>query len=113
MKKLRNKTPLFIRIANGRFKVWKEKPEMMELIRQRATIRAKQIKDLKHRNLVNHISNWPAKITTEELQNLISELNYTDKQGTRMLTSSMINRLRRKGLVKYDAGLGLWINLTY
>ena len=85
---------------------------MMESIRQRATDRAKQIKQDKHRNLVRHLFNWPAEITSNELKDLINALNYTDNKGNRMLTLSMINRLRRKGLINYDAGLGVWKNLT-
>ena len=84
----------------------------MEMIRQRATDRAKQIKDIKHRNLINLVNQWPAMIHSDELVSLIQALNYSDKRGKRMQTASMINRLRRKGLISYDAGLGIWKNLT-
>ena len=110
--KKKTKLPWKFFIANTRKKLWKEQPERMETIRQNATDRAKQIKDDKHRNLVRHLFNWPEEITSNELKQLIDGLNYQDKQGNRMLTLSMINRLRRKGLIVYDAGLGLWKNKT-
>ena len=85
---------------------------MMERIRQNATDRAKQIKDDKHRNLVRYLYNWPAEITSNELKQLIQALNYVDAKGNRMRELSMINRLRRKQLIRYDTGLGVWVNLT-
>ena len=111
MKKV-NKLPWKFFIANTRKKLWKDKPEQMELIRQRATDRAKQIKNEKHQNLKRYIFNWPAEITTIELKQLILALNYVNSKGKRMSELSMINRLRRKSLIKYDAGLGIWKNMT-
>jgi len=111
MKKKR-KLPWKFFIANTRKKLWKDNREMMEHIRQNATDRAKQIKQDKHRNLVRHLYNWPAEITSIELKQLIQALNYVDKHGKRMRELSMINRLRRKHLITYDAGLGVWVNLT-
>ena len=111
MKKIK-KLPWKFFIANTRKKLWKDNKPMMESIRQRATDRAKQIKDDKHRNLIRHLFNWPEEITSNELKQYIDALNYTDKHGNRMLTLSMINRLRRKGLISYDASLGIWKNMT-
>ena len=108
----KRKLPWKFFIANTRKKLWKDNRQMMESIRQNATDRASQIKQDKHQNLKRHIFNWPAEITTNELKHLIQALNYTDKKGNRMLEVSMINRLRRKRLVEYDAGLGVWKNLT-
>jgi hypothetical protein len=110
--KKKTKLPWKFFIANTRKRLWKDNRQMMESIRQNATDRAKQIKQDKHRNLVRYLYNWPAEITSIELKELIQALNYVDAKGKRMRELSMINRLRRKQLIQYDAGLGIWKNLT-
>jgi aspartate/methionine/tyrosine aminotransferase len=112
MKTKRKLTPRY-RLANIRRKLWKHKPEQMEAIRIRAIARAKQIKDEKYRKLFIFLQGWPDKITPEQLKQLITdEIEMTNKHGKQMHVRSFMNKLTRRQLLKYDAGLGKWINLT-
>jgi hypothetical protein len=102
------------RLSNIRKKLWKDKPEQMEAIRIRAIARAKQIKDEKYQRLFIFLQGWPKEITPEQLKQLINdEINLTNKRGKQMHLRSFINKLTRRQLLRYDAGLGKWINLTH
>ena len=76
MEKKRNKTPLFIRIANGRFKKWKEYPEQMELIRQNAIKIASKRRHERTENLKELIQSWPKELDTDSFRNMVSRINY-------------------------------------
>lgn len=85
----------------------------MEAIRIRAIARAKQIKDEKYKKLFIFIQGWPKEITPEHLKQLINdEINMTNKHGKQMHFRSFMNKLTRRKLLRFDAGLGKWINLT-
>lgn len=94
-------------LANRRRKAWKEKPEHMEAIRQRATKAAKTVKERKHQLLVSRLRALPAEIQTEQLRVLILDI-----YPRRFSFRSFINRVRRHNLMTYDAILGLWVNNT-
>ena len=94
-------------LANRRRKAWKEKPEHMEAIRQRATKAAKTGKERKHQLLVHRLRTLPAEIQTDQLRVLALDI-----YPKRFAFRSFINRVRRHGLMSYDAILGLWVNHT-
>lgn len=94
-------------LANRRRKAWKDKPEHMEAIRQRATKAAKTGKERKHQLLVSRLRTLPAEIQTEQLRVLALDI-----YPKRFAFRSFVNRVRRHGLMTYDAILGLWVNHT-
>ena len=101
-----------IKLANRRFKKWKENPEQMELIRQRAIEIARKRRYERLDNLKNLIKSWPEQLTTDEFRSRIELIEYKTKNGKLMNKLSLVNRIRSKGLVVYDTGLGLWKNMT-
>ena len=115
MKLNKARIPYKIIMANKRFALWKD-PETrvkMELIRQRATIRAKEVKDNKTLRLKSLFQSGTKDYTAEELKQFINaNIDLPMRNYKPTLYNSFIYRLRRKGIVKYDALLGKWINLT-
>lgn len=116
MKLKKARIPFRIQIANKRFALWKD-PETrvhMELIRQRATIRAKEVKDNKTLVLKTIFQQSPKEFTALELKDFIqSKISLPKRKDQPTRYDSFIYRLRRKGIIKYDAGLGKWVNLTH
>ena len=98
------------KLANIRKNLWKHNRDKMESIRQQATKRAAEIKHKKHQRLLLIIHSWPAEIESNQLKELILTLPYFHSDGSRMRSSSMINRLRSKNVIQYDASKGVWIN---
>jgi len=94
-------------LANRRRKAWKEKPEHMEAIRQRATKAAKTVRERKHQLLVHRLRTLPAEIQTDQLRVLILDI-----YPKRFCFRSFTNRVRKHGLMSYDAILGVWVNHT-
>lgn len=92
-------------LANRRRKAWKEKPEHMEAIRQRATKAAKAVRERKHQLLVHRLRSLPAEITTDNLRKFAADI-----YPRRFAFRSFVNRVRRHGLLAYDAVLGVWVN---
>jgi len=92
-------------LANRRRKAWKEKPEHMEAIRQRATKAAKAVREGKHQLLVQRLRSLPAEITTDNLRKAAADI-----YPRRFAFRSFVNRVRRHGLLTYDAVLGVWVN---
>lgn len=79
----------------------------MEACRQRATKAAKAVRERKHQLLVHRLRTLPAAIQTDELRVLILDI-----YPKRFAFRSFINRVRRHGLMSYDAILGVWVNHT-
>ena len=85
-------------------KAWKTMPDYMERCRVRATKAAQAIRHDKHRRLVQLLSALPESVTAEQIRQHV-EPYY---QGYSM--RSMFNRIRRHGLLTFDANTGLWNN---
>ena len=97
------------RLANYRRKEWRDDPEKMESVRQRAIGQAKFKKDIHAVKLADFISFWPDKLTTKQLNELIkSQINLTNSS-----VKSFKEYLTRRNILQYDTGLGRWINLTH
>ena len=96
------------RLANIRKKRWKEDREHMESIRIRAISQAKLNKDIHSAKLSDFISFWDKTLTTQQLNDNIK----TQIQLTNSSLKSFKEYLVRRKILRYDAGLGKWINLT-
>ena len=58
--------------------------------------------------LADFISLWPATLTTQQLNdNIKAQINLTNST-----LKSFKEYLTRRKILRYDAGLGKWINLT-
>ena len=90
-------------LTRNRQKAWREKPDHMETIRQRASARAAQVRRENHAALIARLGALPATMTTDDLLAFI-EGKYPGKP------SSFFNRLRRHRLMTYDAAAGVWVN---
>ena len=96
------------RLANVRKKRWKEDRDHMESIRLRAISKAKFNKDIHSVRLADFISLWPETLTTQQLNdNIKAQINLTNST-----LKSFKEYLTRRKILRYDAGLGKWINLT-
>jgi hypothetical protein len=96
------------RLANIRKKRWKEDRDHMESIRLRAISKAKFNKDIHSVKLADFISLWPAILTTQQLNdNIKAQINLTNSS-----IKSFKEYLTRRKILRYDTGLGMWINLT-
>ena len=96
------------RLANKRRKLWKHNRDHMESIRQRAISKAKFNKDIHSVRLADFISLWPATLTTQQLNdNIKAQINLTNST-----LKSFKEYLTRRKILRYDTGLGMWINLT-
>jgi len=91
-----------------RQKAWRDKPDHMEAIRVRATQRAATSKARNHLALIRNLSTLPASLSTDELQAIVKAAS--TYRGT---YHSFQNRLRRHGLMRYDAASGRWLNLCH
>ena len=94
--------------------LWETEPEFMEYIRStRATPAAKKLHDDNNDYLIELTKQIPAQVTLKKLRGYLDQMPYwnakTGKEGNR---KSLFNRMIRRGLIKYDAVLGKWINLT-
>jgi hypothetical protein len=96
------------RLANIRKKRWKEDRDHMESIRLRAISKAKFNKDIHSVRLADFISLWPERLTTQQLnENIKAQINLTNSS-----VKSFKEYLTRRKILRYDAMLGKWINLT-
>ena len=105
----RGKILFKLHLTRDRQKAWRERPDHMEGIRQRATAKAKAIKDQKNLNLIAVLSTLPERLTPTELRELFLTGYCRDKQVTE---ESFFIRVKRRGLMSYDPASGLWLNLT-
>ena len=87
-----------------RQKAWRDKPEHMETIRQRAVANAATKRRDNHAALIARLSHLPATMTSDALIAYITG-KYSGKP------SSFFDRLRRHRLMTYNATDGVWVNL--
>lgn len=97
-----------LQMTRWRQKAWRDKPEVMEAIRQRATIRAKEVKDDQIRLLRLYIADLPDRMTGPELDQLLVK-EYAEQR--KVTKASFFRRVKRHGLLVYDATTGHWQNL--
>lgn len=97
-----------LQMTRWRQKAWRDKPDVMEAIRQRATIRAKQVKDEQIRLLRGYIADLPDRMTSLELDDLLVR-EYTAQR--KVARASFFRRVKRHGLLAYDGSTGHWQNL--
>ena len=105
--KLRDTVLFKLQMTRWRQKAWRDKPELMESIRQRAVNRAKAIKDEKRKELISYFAEIPEKVTTEELMSLIGDDYCRQREVKKM---SFFQHIRNHRFFSYDAVSGLWIN---
>lgn len=81
----------------------------MEQIRQRATSRAKAVKEGKNLRLIEALKALPETMTTQELYDLFLSNYLTTRDVTK---DSFFKRVKRRGLMAYDAAQSVWLNLS-
>ena len=86
----------------------------MEYVRStKATPAAKQIHDDNNVYLIELMQSIPAQVTLKKLRGYLDQMPYWNaKTGKERNRKSLLNRMIRRKLIRYDAGLGKWINLT-
>jgi len=97
-----------LQMTRWRQKAWRDKPEVMEAIRQRATARAKEVKDDQIRLLRLYIADLPDRMTGPELDDLLVR-EYAEQR--KVTKASFFRRVKRHALLAYDATTGHWQNL--
>ena len=105
----RGKVLARLALTRHRQKAWRERPEHMEGIRQRAIAKAKAVKDQKNQNLIAVLSTLPDRLTPTELRQLFLDEYCRNKEVTE---ESFFLRVKRRGLMAYDPDNGTWVNLT-
>ena len=100
---MNKRTGKALALTRRRQKAWREMPEHMEQIRQRATTRAAQVRRDNHAALIAKLATLPGTLTTAEL------LAFLDGKYP-WRPSSFFNRLRRHRLMTYDAVADHWVN---
>jgi hypothetical protein len=97
-------------------KLWTDDPDRMEAIRRAATTAASKAKKQRNDNLRQIVaSDFPAQMTPPEFRQLTTDLaaQVVRPKGRKPYQpDSLRRRLTTKGFVRYDAALGLYINLT-
>lgn len=97
-----------LQMTRWRQKAWRDMPEHMETIRQRATIRAKEVKDDQIRLLRLYLADLPERMTSPELDDLIVREYAAQRKVTK---ASFFRRVKRHALLAYDVTTGHWQNL--
>jgi hypothetical protein len=103
----RGKVLMNLQLTRWRQKAWKEKPEVMEQIRKKATQRAKAVKEERNKRLMSHLAELPKTMTTQELDDLFVKDYCQRREVSR---ASFFMRIKRRGLLSYDFKDGLWVN---
>lgn len=97
-----------LQMTRWRQKAWRDKPEHMEAIRKRATDRAKAVKEDKIQALRTYMADLPQRMTGQDLDRLLVQ----DYLARRKVTKdAFFRRVKRNGLLAYDAATGDWVNL--
>lgn len=90
-------------------RLWRENPEGMEKTRLRATAEAQNTYRLRNQKLAAYVQGWPKILTNPELRerclSRAVELGFKPR--------SIKIKLKRLGLIAYDPGRKIWLNLTY
>jgi len=98
--------------SNGRKWLWKNRRWIMERGQRAATNRARDKKDIKNKFLSKHLSKWNAELTPKELYEMFLTVNYKNKKLEPMKFKSFVDRISRKGMMRFDFVKNVWINLT-
>lgn len=92
--------------------LWKNKRQIMEKGRVKATARATQVRQDINTYLLETVRTWPADFTPEQLDAYLLTLPYRRKgKKRRMRRDSLIRRLRLLGLIEYVPRSNTWHNL--
>jgi hypothetical protein len=102
-KNLSEKVLRRLELTRLRQKLWREKPEVMERGRRKATAKATAQRHANHAALVARLSDLPAAMTSDQVLAYIDGI-YRGKPG------SFFNRLRRHGLMTWDPLADVWVN---
>ena len=116
MRYKKGKIPRHIRLANIRFKLWRDPAtaDKMKSIQQYGTRRAAEIRNNKTLALKEFCKQLPKELDYSDLLEVIkTSLSLTKKNGKEIKVRTLINRLRSKNIFRFDAGLGKWVNLTH
>jgi hypothetical protein len=101
--------------SNGRKWLWNKRNGrrwIMERAQRAATNRAKDKKDIKNKFLSKHLSKWDAELTSKQLHDMFLTVNYKNKKLEPMKFQSFVDRISRKGMMRFDYAKKVWINLT-
>lgn len=92
--------------------LWKNKRQIMENGRVKATARATEVRQDVNTYLLETVRTWPADFTPEQLDAYLLTLPYRRKgKKRRMRRDSLIRRLRLLGLIEYVPRSNTWVNL--
>ena len=92
--------------------LWKNKRQIMEKGRVKATARATEVRQDVNTYLLETVRTWPADFTPEQLDAYLLTLPYRRKgKKRRMRRDSLIRRLRLLGLIEYVPRSNTWNNL--
>lgn len=92
--------------------LWKNKRQIMEKGRVKATARATEVRQDVNTYLLETVRTWPAEFTPEQLDAYLLTLPYRRKgKKRRMRRDSLIRRLRLLGLIEYVPRSNTWHNL--
>jgi hypothetical protein len=92
--------------------LWKNKRQIMEKGRGKATVRATEVRQDINTYLLETVRTWPADFTPEQLDAYLLTLPYRRKgKKRRMRRDSLIRRLRLLGLIQYVPRSNTWNNL--
>lgn len=92
--------------------LWKNKRQIMEKGRVKATARATEVRQDINTYLLETVRTWPADFTPEQLDAYLLTVPYRRKgKKRRMRRDSLIRRLRLLGLIEYVPRSNTWNNL--
>jgi DNA primase catalytic subunit len=97
------------RLANIRRRLWRDEPDRMESIRQKAIKQSKLNRDIESIQLADFISFWDKSLTTKQLNELIKSQIHLTKSTVKNFKKYLV----RRRLMRFDAEQGIWINLTH
>lgn len=97
-------------------KLWTDDPDRMEAIRRVATTAASKAKEHRNENLRAIVAaDFPPQMTPTDFRRLTTDLaaQVVRPKGRKPYQpDSLRRRLTTKGFVRFDAALGLYLNLT-
>jgi len=102
-----------VHLARQWSELWKADPVKMEACRRAATVAAAEAKARKNDRLREVVSLWPASISPTDLKAMVLELSQKPspyRRRRRYNPRSILNRLRRCGMIAFDPGTGQWTN---
>ena len=99
-------------ISRRRLWLWKNKRQVMEKGRVKATARANEVRQDINAVLLETVRTWQETMTPEQLDTYLLTLPYYRKgKKRRMRRDSLIRRLRLLGLIAYVPKANTWLNL--